>query len=583
MNRPRAFPRLIATILLCATSNSHASDPLIVPEADSGFRHHASATSNTAMAATANPYASDAARGILANGGSAIDASIAAQLVLGLVEPQSSGIGGGAFLVHWDAADKQLSHWNGRETAPAGVDEKHFLHADGSSMGFFEAVVGGHSVGVPGVIAMLEAAHRQYGKLPWPQLFAPAITLANSGFIISPRLQLLLERTPKLAINPAIRDYFFEQHGKQWRAKKSGTRLKNPAYAEALSRIASHGSAEFYRGQTAQHIVAAVQNDPNHRGPLQLSDMASYSAARGPALCGRYREYQICGAPPPSSGATTVLAIIGMLEALETDEQALQGSDFAHGFIEASRLAFADRSRYLGDPNFVSVPSEGLINRTYLSQRSKLVQRLRSDKLGPGVPPGAPRYISAQSPELPSTSHLSIVDAAGNVASMTSSIETAFGSRIFVDGFLLNNQLSDFSFSPRDNDGHLLANRAAAGKRPRSSMSPIIVFHHNKPLLAIGSPGGARIIHYVAATLYRVLGQGQPLRDAIAAPHIIAFGDTVELEQGRFGDSEVKALLDRGHHATQRPQTSGLHGIWITKDQLIGVADPRREGAARGL
>lgn len=583
MNYLRTLSPLIATVLLLTVNNSHASDPLIVPEADSGFSQHASATAKTAMAVTANPYASDAAREILAGGGSAVDAAIAAQLVLGLVEPQSSGIGGGAFLVHWDARSKQLSHWNGRETAPASVDEKYFLQADGSKMSFFNAVVGGHSVGVPGVIAMLEAAHKQYGKLPWQQLFAPAIALAKSGFIISPRLQLLLERTPKVAVNPAVRDYFFELHGTQWQAKQSGTRLKNPAYANALTKLAERGSAEFYRGDIAQHIVAAVQNDPNHRGGLQLSDMAAYSAASGPALCGRYRDYQICGAPPPSSGATTVLAILGILEALESGQKALFGDDFTHSFIEASRLAFADRGRYLGDPNFVSVPSAGLIDRKYLYQRSKLVRQLRSDELAAGLPPGATPRVSAQSPELPSTSHLSIADADGSVVSMTSSIETAFGSRIFVDGFLLNNQLSDFSFKPRDNDGRLLANRAAAGKRPRSSMSPIIVFHHNKPLLAIGSPGGARIIHYVAATLYRVLAQGQPLADAVAAPHIIAFGDTVELEQARFNPSDIKALNDRGHRTTQRPQTSGLHGILIQEEQLTGVADPRREGAARGL
>jgi gamma-glutamyltranspeptidase/glutathione hydrolase len=584
--KPSLPRRLLTTgiaVLLGFSFNTplQASDPVIVPEAASGLQKSASVFSKTAMVVTANPYATSAANAILQRGGSAVDAAIAAQLVLGLVEPQSSGIGGGAFMLHWDAKGKKLSSWDGRETAPKAAKASHFLQTDGKEMGFFDAVIGGHAVGVPGVVAMLESAHRQYGKLPWPLLFADAIKLAQDGFIISPRLYTLLLKMPKVAVNPEISDYFFQADGTP---KAIGSLLKNPPYAKTLSKLASDGSREFYRGDIASDIVAAVANDPNRAGLLSADDMASYHAIQRPAVCAPFREYQLCGAPPPSSGGTTVLAILGILDSVEARLGPLNDKDFLHYFIEASRLAFADRNRYIADPDFVSVPSQGLVERNYLKQRAALIKpQQRSSNFDAGLPPGATPMLDSRSPELPSTSHFSIVDATGNVLSMTTSIETAFGSRVMVGGFLLNNQLTDFSFSPTDTDGSLIANRMQAGKRPRSSMSPMIVFKNSKPLLAIGSPGGARIIDYVAASLYRLLAQQHNVAEAISEGHVIAMGDTLELESGKFNAAAKKELLKRGQDFKERDQTSGLHAIMIHADKLEGAADPRREGLAQGF
>ncbi|WP_372864438.1 gamma-glutamyltransferase [Spongiibacter sp.] len=563
------------------TSCALASDPLIVPEAASGFGTLKAANHRHAMAVTANPHASDAARQILQQGGSAVDAAIAAQLVLGLVEPQSSGIGGGAFMLHWQADSGDLSAWDGRETAPANADEHYFLQADGQPQAFFDAVIGGHSVGVPGVLAMLEAAHRKHGKLAWGDLFQPAIALAEQGFAISDRLHILLSRMPKVAVNPAIQRYFFLASPQGWQAKPAGHRLRNPAYANTLRRLAKLGSDDFYRGQLARQLVAAVRNDPNRAGTLSLSDLANYRPKQRPALCAPFRQYQLCGAPPPSSGGSTVLAILGILEAYE-QRMGLR-ADWQHGFVEASKLAFADRNHYVGDPDFVDVPSQGLVDRNYLSQRARLISNSKViERAPPGQPPGAQPRQSRASPELPSTTHLSIVDSWGNVVSMTSSIETAFGSRIMVGGFLLNNQLTDFSFAPRDAEGAPVANRVQAGKRPRSSMAPTIVLDNDRAVLAIGSPGGARIIDYVAASLYRILALKMPVAEAIAQGHIVAMGRGVEMESDRADSATLARLRGRGHPVSIKDQTSGLHAIYIDEQGLQGGADPRREGEIRG-
>ncbi|WP_372777365.1 gamma-glutamyltransferase [Litorivivens sp.] len=551
----------------------------IVPEAASGFSGVTQATASEFMAVTANPYATNAARDILAKGGSAVDAAIAAQLVLGLVEPQSSGIGGGAFALHWDAEQQTLSAWDGRETAPAALGDEHFLK-DGKAMSFFEAVIGGHSVGTPGVIALLESLHQRHGKLPWKTLFQPAIALADSGFVISPRLHTLLEKMPKVAVNPAITAYFFEADGKT--PKAAGTRLRNPDYAGSLRLIARQGSEAFYRGKLAKAMVAAVQNDPNHTGLLSEQDLADYRAIERQAVCSPFRQYRICGMPPPSSGGTTVGAILGTLQHVtsRSDSQAQQW----HHFAEASRLAFADRNHYIADPDFVAVPTQGLVEAAYLKQRSNLIQpgaRMRDAPVG--KPPGAgnTRLVSSHSPELPSTTHLSIVDAQGNIVSMTSSIETAFGSRVFVGGFLLNNQLTDFSFEPENARG-LIANRPQGGKRPRSSMAPTIVFEQQQPRLVIGSPGGSRIINYVARSIWDILENRQPVAEAVAAPHVIAMGRGIELEKGRINPSIPGKLEALGHSVRLRDQTSGLHAIWIGDKGLEGGADPRREGTISG-
>ena len=574
--------RLFFALLLISSSFAWASDPVIVPEAASGFSEIKSATFPNAMAVTANPYASDAAVNIMKQGGSAVDAAIAAQLVLGLVEPQSSGIGGGAFMLHWDKARGELQSWDGRETAPAAATEAYFLTPDGKPMNFFDAVIGGQSVGVPGVVAMLEAAHKAHGALPWNKLFDPAIRLAEQGFIISERLQILLERMPKVAVNPQISDYFFVKTEDGWTPKPQGSLLKNRAYAKTLRRLAEFGARDFYRGELAKDIVNAVQQDPNRKGMMTMEDMAAYSPVKRAAVCAGFREYDICGAPPPSSGGTTVLAILGMLEAYE--EQNGIRADWQHGFIEASKLAFADRNAYVGDPAFVSVPVAGMVDRRYLNKRAaQITNSTIISNAKPGQPPEAEPRILAASPELPSTSHFSIVDPQGNVVSMTTSIETAFGSRVMVGGFLLNNQLTDFSFAPRDSSGKRIANRVEAGKRPRSSMAPTLVMEKGQAKLAIGSPGGARIIDYVAASLYRILALNEPVAQAIAEGHIIAMGHGVEMEQGRADTATVMRMEGRGHNIVLRDQTSGLHVLQITDQGLTGGADPRREGVVRGF
>jgi gamma-glutamyltranspeptidase / glutathione hydrolase len=574
-------PTFTIAAAFLVSSISYASDPVIIPEAASGFTESTTVSAESAMAVTANPYATYAAEKILRAGGSAIDAGIAAQLVLGLVEPQSSGIGGGAFMLYWDATSKQLSSWDGRETAPQLVDEHHFLTPDGQPMGFFDAVIGGYSVGVPGVLAMLEASHKRFGKLPWKTLFAPAISLANDGFVVSPRLHTLLLEMPKVAVNPAITAYFFSD---EKTPKPVGTILKNPAYAAALSKIATKGSVAFYKGDIAKDIVNAVKSDQNRAGLLRKTDLENYKAKERTPICASFRSYKVCGAPPPSSGGTTVLAILKMIEATGDANSTFTEADFLHTFIEASRLAFADRNTYVADPDFVEVPTTGLVDSAYLKRRATLIDlKKRTQEVFAGQPPASPTRITSTSPELPSTSHFSIVDASGNVLSMTTSIETAFGSRIFVDGFLLNNQLTDFSFSPDNSDGGKIANRIEAGKRPRSSMSPMIIFKDDKPVLAIGSPGGARIIDYVAGSIYRILAEGEDIADAISAGHIIAMGDTTELETGRFSDEVKKNLQQRGHQFTERDQTSGLHGIMIEDTGLKGAADPRREGQVLGF
>ncbi|SDU28959.1 gamma-glutamyltransferase [Nitrosomonas ureae] len=574
---------LFFSVLCIGSLLAHASNPIIVPEVASGFSAIKSANYSKAMAVTANPHASRAAVKILRQGGSAVDAAIAAQLVLGLVEPQSSGIGGGAFMLHWQARSGELVVWDGRETAPASVSEAYYINTDGQPMDFFSAVIGGHSVGVPGVLAMLEASHKEHGKLPWANLFKPAIILAEQGFAISERLHILLSRMPRVAVNPQIREYFFHRSETGWQPKTEGSVLQNLAYAQTLRRLAALGVTDFYQGELAKQIVQAVNNDPNRPGRLSLPDMKAYQPKKREALCGQFRIYRICGVPPPSSGGTTVLAILGLLEAYESRYG--EHADWHHSFIEASKLAFADRNAYVGDPAFVSVPTQGMIDRDYLHQRAMLIRNNSVlSNVNAGLPPGAEPRLSSNSPEFPSTTHLSIVDAEGNVVSMTSSIETAFGSRIMIGGFLLNNQLTDFSFMPRTADGMPVANRVQSGKRPRSSMSPTIVFKDGRALLVIGSPGGTRIINYVAGSLYRILAKQLPLAEAIADGHIIAMGYGVELESGRVDESTLIRLRERGHNIVLRDQTSGLHVIRIDeKAGLEGGADPRREGEISGF
>jgi len=579
--------RLLSTLLILTTCLAlpAAANDAVIPEAASGFGQAQTAKAEHYMAVTANPLATQAARDILRQGGSAVDATIAAQMVLGLVEPQASGLGGGAFMLYWDNGNRKLRYYDGRETAPQAVDDRHFLDESGKPQEFLDAVIGGYSVGTPGVVKLLALSHRQHGKLPWAKLFEPAIQLAEQGFAISPRLNTLLRETPKVAVNPAIRAYFFQADGSP---KPVGFILKNPAYAKTLRLLAQQGEKAFYQGPIARDIVRAVHENPNRAGKLALTDLKNYQAVEREPVCAFYRVYRVCGTAPPSSGGTTVLAILGILEHFDPAQRPAESTAFYHLFAEASRLAFADRNTYVADPDFVSVPTAGLVAPDYLAQRAQAIDPDRALSVVPLGRPAWPRkaaqvdYLQSRSPELISTSHLNIVDAQGNAVSMTTSIETAFGSRLLVDGFLLNNQLTDFSFAPRGPQGQRIANRIEGGKRPRSSMAPIVVFRDDKPVLLLGSPGGARIIDYVAKSLVYILDQQLPMADAIASPHVIDMGQTLELEQGRFGNEERDRLQALGHHIADVPQTSGLNGIQWVNGVLEGSSDPRREGTAAG-
>ncbi|MDB6060027.1 MAG: gamma-glutamyltransferase [Verrucomicrobiaceae bacterium] len=579
----KSIQRLVVLALLSGNV-ALAADNSNIPEAASALNLTQSASATHYMAVTANPHATAAAAAMLKRGGSAVDAAIAAQLVLGLTEPQSSGIGGGAFALYWESGKQKLHYFDGRETAPAAVDENYFMQDDGKPMPFADAVIGGHSVGVPGVVRLLALTHKRYGKLPWATLFEPAIALAQNGFAISPRLYTVLKETPRLLESSALREHFFLPDGNP---KPIGSLLKNPAYAKTLQQVARGGEAAFYGGPIAGDMVAAVNFNANRTGKLALKDLADYRAVERDPICAAYLSYTVCGAAPPSSGGTTVLAILGMLQQFSPEQRAPSSAGFYHVFAEASALAFADRDTYVADPDFTSVPTAGLVAPDYLAARAALIDPAKTMPMATAGevqwPKAAQRvnYLASASPELLSTSHLSIVDNFGNAFTMTTSVESAFGSRIFVDGFILNNQLTDFSFTPRDADGKRVANRIEPGKRPRSAMAPTMVFKDNKPMLLIGSPGSARIIDYVAKTLVYVLDGTLPLSDAIASPHIISLNRGIELEPGR-SDAEKSALMALGHSVKEVPQSSGLNGIFIDRKILTGVADPRREGTAAG-
>ncbi len=543
------------------------------------------------MAVTANPYATAAAYAVLDNGGTAVDATVAAQAVLGLVEPQSSGLGGGGFMLYWDASRKTLQTFDGRETAPLAADQNLFFDPSSQTPDrFFTAVIGGKSVGVPGIVKLLGGAHQLHGRAQWSSLFDDAIALAENGFEVSPRLNILLRLVPKVSERDAIADYLFAANGDPLPV---GYRLKNPEYADTLKQLASQGSAVFYQGALATAMIATSNNDQNP-GQLSQRDFDQYQVVQRAAVCKNLFDYRVCGMGPPSSGGSTTLAILGILAQLEKSHALnFNSADFdslqrdiatAHYYIEASRLAFADRNTYIADPDFVDVPIDGLLDDNYMRSRAKLIT---ADKVMTDVAPGKPAglhtsYTIQSSPELMSTTHLSIVDRYGNAVSMTSSIETAFGSRLMTGGFILNNQLTDFSFAPRDANQALIANRVEGGKRPRSSMSPMIVFDRNdKPVLIIGSPGGKKIIGYVARTLFEVLAFDRPLMDAIASPHVFHMGSRLEVES-TIDESFVQALQAYGHQPVKKPQTSGLHAIMLQDDGWLGVADPRREGTAQG-
>jgi gamma-glutamyltranspeptidase/glutathione hydrolase len=533
-----------------------------------------------------HPLATEAGLKVLRRGGSAVDAAIAAQMVMGLVEPQSSGIGGGAFLMHWNPETGRIESYDGRETAPMAVTPNLFLKEDGTKMPFPEAVLGGRSVGVPGVVDMLWMAHRQHGVRPWAELFEDAIRHAEEGFAVSPRLAAAVAKDPGLPLIPESAAYFLPG-GKPVAV---GDTLKNPSYAATLRSIAAKGPEGFYRGEVAEAIVSAVQNAPRGPQKLTLSDLARYRALRRRPVCGVYRAYRICGMGPPSSGGIATLQILGVIEQQNVADIAPNSLRAVHLFAEAQRLALADRQLYAADADFVPVPVQGLIDPAYLAKRGALIgfdAAIPVSVLKPGRPPGADAFLQRLRLPAPdhakaSTAHLSVIDDAGRAVAMTTSVEGGFGSHLMAAGFILNNQLTDFGFEP-GLDNSRFANAPEAGKRPLSSMSPTLVFDPNGRLAAVvGSPGGWRIIPFVAKTLIGLIDWRLDMAAAISLPHVAARGATLEIENGKGLEALVPALEALGHEVKPLTVESGLNGIQVREDGFVGAADPRREGTVGG-
>jgi gamma-glutamyltranspeptidase / glutathione hydrolase len=575
VNSPIASKSAFALALLLACA---APAPRAQPTADAAATPPVRA--ERFMAVAANPLAARTGLEILRRGGSAVDAAIAAELVLNLVEPQSSGIGGGGFLLYYDSKARRISAYDGRETAPARARPGRFLDASGRPLARADAVASGRSVGAPGLLRMLELAHREHGRLPWGELFAPAIRLAEEGFRISPRLHALLAADRWLREDRNAARYFYLPDGS---AKPAGTPLRNPQFAAVLKRIAARGADAFYRGAIARDIARAVRGNRRSPGDLGEADLAAYAAKEREPLCGPYRKWKVCGMPPPSSGGFTVLSMLGILEHFDLRALAPDSAAAVHLFAEAGRLAYADRDRYVGDPDFVSAPIAALLEAKYLGARAGLIDAQRSmGQARAGMPAAAAAFGSSEALELPATTHLSIVDAEGNAVALTASIEAAFGNRQMVRGFLLNNELTDFSWLPEEN-GRPVANRVAPRKRPRSSMAPTFVFDDKGGLLlAIGSPGSHSIINYVAQTIVNVLDWDMDIEAAVASPRFGSRNGPTELEAGTKVERLAPELERMGHSVRIRPVASGLHGILRTKEGWTGGTDPRREGVAVG-
>ncbi|MSP51904.1 MAG: gamma-glutamyltransferase [Alphaproteobacteria bacterium] len=542
----------------------------------------APATATRQMIAAADPRAAQAGLDTLRAGGSAVDAAIAAALVLALVEPQSSGIGGGAFLLHFDARSKEINAYDGRETAPAAATADMFVNPDGKSKSFFDAVVGGLSVGTPGLLRLFELVHAKHGRLPWDRLFVAAIALAEGGFVVSPRLESSIVADKALPTFADTRLYFFTPDGLP---RKAGTRLSNQPLADVLAYVARDGANAFYSGAIAADIVSAVATAPRNPGRLAYSDLTTYRAIAREPVCGSYRTYRVCGMPPPSSGGIAVLQILRLLERFEINRLPPSSIESVHLIAEAHRLAFADRARFLGDPDVVPVPVAELLDPVYLQGRSALIQPRRSlGRASAGVLPErrGELFAPAEAGEIPSTSHLSVIDADGNAVAMTASIEGGFGAKLMVRGFLLNNQLTDFAFQAAEGD-RTVANAVGPRKRPLSSMAPTLVFDNQGRLrLAAGSQGGSRIIPFVTKLTIGVLDWNLDVQAAIDLPHFVNRNGATELE----ADTPIAVLKGGlealGHEVTVHAIDSGQQGLAVTPSGIEGGADRRREGVAVG-
>ncbi len=592
---------VIAAALALAACHTPVNEQPPAPELGSGYRTDLTTQhAERHMAAAANPLAAEAGREMLRKGGSAIDAAIAMQAVLTLVEPQSSGIGGGAFIMLWDG--KKVHAYDGRETAPAGATERLFLNADGTPMTFTDAQIGGRSVGTPGVLRALEMAHKKTGQLRWAELFEPAIRLSEQGFAISPRLHSLIAADRFIAQSPEMAAYFLNADGTP---KATGTLLKNPALAAVFKRIANEGPDALYHGPIADEIARKVQGNRN-AGSLSQADLKGYAAKEREPLCTDYKRWKICGMPPPSSGAVAVAQILGTLQALEARDPRLAIApmtpiksalpagfeptpEAVHLIAEAGRLAFADRALYLADSDFTPVPTAGLVAPNYLAQRAALIGERSMGIAKPGQPAGIQvAYAPDRSPLRISTSQVVAVDDMGGAVSMTTTVEAAFGSHVMVQGFLLNNQMTDFSFIPEEN-GQPVANRVQPGKRPRSAMAPTLVFDRESGelLATVGSPGGSQIIEYVSKSLVAMLDWNLDPQAAISLPNFGSRNGATELEAGLFSPGLKQALKDKGHALSEIDMTSGIQAIVLKRDaqgkvSLSGGADPRREGEALG-
>ncbi len=552
------------------------------PESATGIKKSKAMNGSNFMIATANPIATQAGYDILERGGTAADAAFAAQLVLGLVEPQSSGLGGGGFALYWNEKEKKLSSYDGRETAPASVTEDLFLK-NGQPMDFEEAVIGGHSVGIPGLPALLDKLYKDNGMMPREEIFQPAFELSKYGFIASPRFVALLEENKEsFRFFKSAKDYFLQNNGEPIELNQN---IKNEEYNSVLFDFQVKGAGIFYTGRIAKDMIKTVNEAWYHPGNMTEADFASYEVKMRDPVCGKYRIYKVCSMGEPSSGGLTLIQALQMLDRFDLERLDPHTAIPWHYIAEASRLAFADRNLYMADPDVEETPGDRLINPAYTAVRSSLIQdRDAMQIVEAGKPPGwlNVNKVADNKMNNTGTTHISVVDKYGNAISLTSSIETAFGAKIMTNGFLLNNQLTDFSFIP-EKDGRKVANRPGPGKRPRSSMTPVIVFDQNdKPVMVIGSAGGSRIIGYVLQRIIAVLDWNMPVEDALALPNILSRGDDIEIEEGKDLPFEPEILEAMGHRVERPEMNSGLSALVWTDGTWYGAADPRREGDALG-